>query len=442
MVKNSQFIGLIFVLITGCQTVNRVPQSVVSSDIDRRWEGRFSNESTLENFSNDLAAELSRRVRTLKRTVRTYHYGTRDADHLDLRRGSSRAEEYTSPVELQPEEAKAYFRDWSSEFQNSVDTSPQVGPGIYAGVDPVQSEHYAGKPFFLMELTVPAGTRYVDLRPEDTLFLSMEFVTKWFQSEDVENFKGYRFGNKFLVSFKSLLRTKPFQEALKRTLAKLKVDALAYDWSKHSFNICNRNSFDQGIAFNFINPEFLRRAPAPKIFIQNLEAGVSGKKRDEYLRLYKIIESAPLSFQGSESSHTIVNNGVSTTQKSVSEPRWYEGTYRMRILSHPWSVSLGQPNKIRMLIKDPAEAEKLFKNTMALPTNTSGGASVELDQSYFLTRTRVESGYKNTTLTHDPLVYLKKDLPSEYKERVNQIKSQTFGCSEKYPEENETPPLN
>ena len=90
-----------------------------------------------EKFTLELEAELSARIRTLKRDIRVYHYGTHGPNNyavlnpdgnpaqptplkinsdeaIDLKCGNSvLVEDYMSPVELHPVEAATYFRAMS-----------------------------------------------------------------------------------------------------------------------------------------------------------------------------------------------------------------------------------------------------------------------------------------------------------------------------------------
>ncbi len=161
-------------------SLNREPQSAASSSqaveaMNRVWEEKLSDTATQTDFRAELQKEFSRRVRTLSRPVSFYHYGGRGNSGLDAPRGDIPADAYTTPLELRPPEAKEYFKYYSSLFRvGKVDS--QVGPGVYAAVDPVQSESYAKAPWMMLEILAPTGTRYLDLRPIDGLLLSKEFV--------------------------------------------------------------------------------------------------------------------------------------------------------------------------------------------------------------------------------------------------------------------------
>lgn len=415
-------------IFSGCQTMNRVPQSV---SVTNEASEKFSDPATVEAFTDDLLKELTRQVRKTSRRVLVYHYGSRELGRLDLKRGQNRTEEYSSPVELEPAEAAAYFREWSAQFQ-SGNSESEIGPGFYAAIDPVQSEGYAGKNWFLMELTIPTGMNYLDIRLGNSILLTQDFVTKWLEAEDIQKLRAQKLGSKYFnVYFATLLQHEGLAPIFKQALLKLKVDAIVYDWRKSAFKICSRKGGLPDAAFNFINPEFLAGTAAPKIFVQNLEADVSGTKRAAYSRLYNLIVAAPLSFHVEQLQDSAHINGVSAVQTSLNPPRWHSSYAKIRTLTHPWANILGKANPLRTLFKFPAEADKLFVKTVNEVSDTDGPMGYELIPDLLTLVTEVSGQYTSSTYRYDPLVAMKKETPAEYEKLVGRIKDQTFDCSEK-----------
>jgi hypothetical protein len=450
---------LLFVACTSApQTgfVNREPQSATDSKLAAAklgavWESRFADTSLREAFRNEIRDELSRRVRTLTRSVSFYHYGGRGAEGLDASRGDKPAEAYTTPLELRPPEAIAYFREYSSLFRAGPLES-QVGPGIYAAIDPIQSESYAKAPWFLLEIRATAGMKYLDLRPWDNLEVSKEFVEKWFaEGSPTSQSSAYsRVGNRFVVSFRSLLEIKSLREQISVVLSELGVDALAYAWSRPALSICSKIGMKQPIAFNFINPAYLDKTNRYRVYVQNLEGNPSEERSAAYSRILDSIQAAPLQFMGTtEGTYSYTSNGkTTTTTQPAIQPNWALGLFRMRILIQPWTVALSRPYLPDAVLKTEGDGAKLYAATIAAAPNTYSSVNFALNtdvmkKTDYPTNSNSSSSSSTSSVSqlyvYDPLAILKKTNPKNYARIIAETQSSTFGCSEKYPKENETP---
>lgn len=457
--------------IFSCQTApkvstpNREPQSSSLSvtdvtNLDQAWSEKLSDADIAADFRKELREELQRRVRTFPRAVRLYHYGGRGIGQLDAPRGDDPGSVYQTPLELQPPEARDYYRQYSSHFETETDES-QVGPGIYAAVDPVQSEYYAKKPWILLEIRVPAGARYLDLRPGDALFFSKAFVEKWFpfDSSPRNRARTTRFGNQFLTEFRSILRVKTLRTEVNTILGELKIDALAYSWKSPSATVCEEIAMRQEVAFNFINPAFLDKPGRYRVYVQNLEANPIPEKRAAYLRVLNSIQSMPMTFYLQSNSTvqgpTTPNSNGTTTTTDLPPPQlnWTNSNYRIRALIYPWTKVLGRKYLLEALLVNPDLAGKLFDETNKLEVNAYGSYQSAVQTAFDL-RTDDMAKYDsvtsygganmpmtNSTYVYDPLTRLKKTSPEEFSRQIADIKATTFGCSEKFPEENVTPSL-
>ena len=129
---------------------------------------------TEDEFSKTLATHL----KYLHRPIQVYHYGARgsmvvldkeEAPHLygevmNLRDiiGGKRG-----PVPLHPKVARRYFQVLSKQYQSAEESDWDVGNGLYAAIDPLQSLGFLGDPGFLLKIDVPAGVKYLDGRDLD-----------------------------------------------------------------------------------------------------------------------------------------------------------------------------------------------------------------------------------------------------------------------------------
>lgn len=427
-----------------------------------------------EKFAGDLAIELSDRVRTMKREVKVYHYGTRgnqaysykpsgtwpetptgsltfnDDESIDLKRDNS----YTTPVELDAPEAKDYFRAMAGMF-TSHKLKWNVGPGLYAAVDPVQSESYTGTPWFMLEITIPKGSRYLDLRPFDGLIVTKKFAQEWFAGETSgrESRLVRLDDSHFVIEWRDILERPTFRKLVNESLQTLKIDELAYGWDHHTIQFCIDRSMNGSIAFNFIEPKFLERGGRVRVFVQNLEDHPSPQKAAAYSAVLDKIEMSRFSFTTSvnQSSQYIIANDDDSIYNSA----------RMRLYSLGWAQKLQRESLILKWISKDGSFEQLYDyyvNRKCPPTvtTTTGNSSYTnicptpktvINEENFSVSTREDKNGTNndwvyTTYTLDPLEKLRQTDATEYKRRLSLIERDLFGCSGKEEFEFENSPPN
>ncbi len=411
-------------------------------------EARLSG-ATAVNFRNDLKSELSRRVRLFPRTVKVYHYGNRGTvrrpdmhydgsspaetrrfnydEAMDLKRGASgTAADYETSVELTPPESNNYFEAMAAQFANG-DQSWNVGPGLYAAVDPVQSENYLGNPWFLLEITVPKGMKYLDLRPIDGLVVSEAFVQKYLLEASLDNLDQLRLNrlgvNRFGIEIRSLMHFPKLRQALNDVLKELEVDVFAYAWSRHTYDVCKLNSYNQDVAFNFVNPDALNRGLSLKTFVSDLEAQAHPQKLAEYSRILDLIDSAKLNVY-----LNLDQNGKRTISSRDNGSR---------MLTLGWSSVLKREPTYLKMVGNQSELDEVKKYFVEYQVQ-KGQLTLTFLEKYKKTSTN-SAGYVTHTLEYDPLKDLKENQSELYKERVQLIRNTVFGCDPRYPQENIPP---
>lgn len=455
----------------GCQSTQKTPAQAERDPAASaaHWEALFADRVVADEFSTELVNELKSRVRTFTRPVRVYHYGGRSPGLLDAPRADMEAElrslvampvdtsaskpalpeselalaPYRTPLELSPKEAVTYFEKFSSLFREGQLESI-VGPGIYASIDPVQSESYAKNTWFLMEIEVPTGSRYLDLRPTDGIVVSKAFIEKWFpklrngNGDRVANLK--RIGNNFYISWNSVLEHDALRRMVSRSLASLKVDAIAYSWSSPSSELCGKIAFEQRTGFNFIEPSFAKRAKL-RVFVENMGLDPAASKTKEYRRIFDLIHSYPLAFFSYHSTDP------RTLNSSDPGPRLGPANFKMRTSTYAWTASLMRPYPLSEILVNPRDAEQFYGNAGTSLNGASQGypfsslSELPVDTSRMSCTTVTESGNTRNTCNYSPLDAMRKSDPKKAAAILAQYRKWTFGCSEKYPGENRTPEL-
>lgn len=138
----------------------------------------------------------------------------------------------------------------------------QMGNGLYAASNPFQSSNYGGDSWLLSIITIPAGTKVLDIHKESSdwkdgnrITLSKQTVSLLKQAFkcDILNETSH-FTIAFLFSPQCL-------NAFKEFVKEFKISAVIYDWSKSAVDGCNETSaamviYDQDI-FNEKNVKFL-----------------------------------------------------------------------------------------------------------------------------------------------------------------------------------------
>jgi|GEM_PF-2167825 len=478
---NRSFASLILVplsllLGSSCQSApkekplaQREPAAAAEAE-EAHWSGVLADAGRENEFRGELAAELKNRVRTLSRTVRVYHYGKRGVGTFDAPRTMSdenraaitssppgitpgldseaaaaaqaiadqqaQAElPYVAPLELHPKEIQDYYRRYSSLFQEGAVDS-QVGPGIYAAVDPIQSDSYANSPWFLLEMEVPAGARYLDLRPGDSVEVSKAFYAKWFgytsEKPQWSLHSGLRSGDRFIIRFTALLEIRALRKTVNYVLSDLRVDALAYSWAAQSAEICRKISFDQRIAFNFINPNFLKNSSHYRVFVENLELSPDSEKKRAYSHMLDLIQSYPVS----------IVHGFTKAQGVQTPPMtWSPPLGEMRVLTYAWAEKLHRKAQILDLFKNSSDLQKTYQKLSSLRGSYSG-ESVDLNLKLLHCATdSARPDYDTEYCRYDPLSEMRKTSPLKAASILAEYQKWTFGCSTEHPEENKTPEL-
>ncbi|MBC7396122.1 MAG: hypothetical protein H7333_01655, partial [Bdellovibrionales bacterium] len=251
------------------------------------------NADNASDFSEDLKHELMPLIRTLQRPVKFFHYGNRGFiknsyrttlpvdtltfnkdEAIDLKRRQLGAKvNYSAGSELSPPEAGNYFLAMAAHFNKIQSSGWYVGPGLYGAVDPVQSESYMGKPWFLLEINAPRGLRYLDLRPEGKrLILSQSFIQKWVNPESGNelNSHGQTTDGRpiFKLKVNDLLALPKLGQIFRAAMKEMKIDAIAYAWLSSTISYCREVNHDEASAFNFMNDEGMARGIKLRVFTQ------------------------------------------------------------------------------------------------------------------------------------------------------------------------------
>lgn len=401
------------------------------------------------------------------RDIKVYHYGTRgteafspvpsiirpeiassklvinDDEAIDLKRDGS----YFSPVELNPPEATEYFRAMTNLFSSREKLKWNVGPGLYAAVDPIQSESYAGRPWFMLEVTIPKGSKYLDLRPFDGIVVSKKFVSDWLSQIKLGEYRrGFKRtgANQFILSWRDLLEKPNFRKLVIQAIQKLNIDEFAYAWNEGTIKPCLDRSMEVEIAFNFVNPALLDRGGKLKLYTQNLEKDAPAEKKAAYKELIEKIEMSEI-----HGSYQVYKDPNQQNSASWSNSN-LEQTMRIRLYTLGWTQILGHESLVRKWVSqgDNFDRQYDFYVNRNCPPQTSTNTAYYNGQSAcvgipfefnrnFVTFVDKEDTYnpgQNYLYRHyyfDPTAKLKETDPTEYKRRMNIIERDTFGCSAK-----------
>ncbi len=432
------------------------------------------NPQAEQELLSDLKAEINRRVRFFKRPIKVYHYGTRGAkghlrlgktasssssnlalnhdEAIDLKRSAKPGGEatYHGPVELHPQEAFDYFGALTDIFYTGV-SSWNVGPGLYAAIDPVQSESYAGNPWFLLEISIPEGIKYIDLRPADGFIFSKKFIQKWF-IQNPENFFQHvdlvQFGEEvFHIDFTSLLGIEAFKKVIVQAFKELKVDVMAYAWAGHTVLPCAERTLRQRIAFDFINPDFLKRIPneALSVYVQTLESDASMEKKQAYEKLLQKIEASLI-------GDTLYLDPAAATKVIPPVLSWDSMKWHARILTLGWNQALGRTSFLEGNVFEKNTIQQLIGIFSALDTDAHGDpipadanptTANALQTPFLTTQFKAILSKDKSLMFLDPLALLKKQDPDRYQKLIQWVEEDTFGCSPRpeFAEENQAPAL-
>lgn len=215
-------------------------------------------------------------------------------------------------------------------FEAIHQTQEQLGDGLYVAPDPIQSIGYSGNPGLLLKLTVPAGTRYVDMRkphtswpvskeeafkvhcqlyrechesnPSDPSCTGLNGVISRFVSDGVKG--------TFSISPR-FVDTQTLGPVIKKVYIDNQIDALAAIWGNDVYPECNEvkkkaHSENAVLNFAFINPEMSKKL-AYELLVPVMEQNPSPKKRVAYLDVMKYFDALDVqeTFKGAESNKEI-----------------------------------------------------------------------------------------------------------------------------------------
>jgi len=156
-------------------------------------------------------SELESHLKTLSRNVRFYHYAKIGFDRRLVMKDEVvpiKTESEYSAVPFRSSIYDLYFKKMTHRFEQGkgIEWSNGYG-GLYAGIDPIQSQGYAHYPYVLLQLEVQPGTRYLVLNHKQT-YINLGPIDK--------------------------KRRKYF----KRAVHELNVSFITYPWHYYSFNFC------------------------------------------------------------------------------------------------------------------------------------------------------------------------------------------------------------
>ncbi len=450
-------------------------------------------------FINELKEELQPQIATLHREVKTYHYGQRgenDGSHyrisLDAPREVANStvkykSSYHTPLELEPAEAVEYFKRKSGLLFKDGTPEGVAGPGLYAAVDPVQSETYIGNPGFLMEISVPKGTRY--LKSVGGFSVSENFYNKWIKTElavkhsedevaflsgSTRDYMAFKTGNgRYFISQAIFLNFPKIRELLVTAIRDLKIDFLLYSWAKYTSPFCayhNANhDFDITLALNFINPEILNRGAKLLTFVPSLEGkeNLAPEKAKQYTTLLDKIESSYLMIQvqiandgrgygtGAKPVPDYIYNFLASENTACNNPAFLKDTFgnslvldvqgKMIFRSNHWNKSLNRRSMLKDIFVDQA-ALSLIDACGYEAAYLAEPKGMTNDFILTLNREAIKGHLDETTANGksafkyfyyvDPRVVLKRALGDErFKALEARIVNETFGCGPNHADE-------
>ena len=262
------FCPLLFILMLGlCQSRAQTP---TPDPTDVRYQS-----------DSDFEKQFVHLIHVFERPIVIYHYGTRGpgqyldgvcppegcAAVIDLKTGNG-LNGYLYPAKLNEPESEKYFKAMTGQFAYFGGEWNMVRGGLYAAVDPLQSIGYGNDPWFALQINIPKGMKYLDLRKIDTTTI---LGTESSHSElDIHH-----------------------RQRIVALLKKYHVAMFAYSWKLSAMPVCtalqNLTDDNGSIAFNLVNPEIF---PEIKIqtFVSTIEKNPTIDKKIAYeLYLKKIL---------------------------------------------------------------------------------------------------------------------------------------------------------
>jgi hypothetical protein len=474
----SKQLGLVWVFCLFSQSVFADVKTV--KQLQSEFHAVVATQELRTKLLSDLTDDLQSQVLTLKRPIKVYHYGKRGPKqhnpylnqneqgfnhsgwgYFDLARpqGSADLSAYSSAAELNPPEASDYFKLKAGLIFGEGSSAGAAGAGLYAAVDPIQSETYAGGPWFLLEIEVPAKIRYlpfsIGFKVSEQFFKKHLKQLNWLEHMSTDDDRWYiRLKNgSYGITKEAMIDIPELKQLYQEAIHKLKIDLLAYPWNAHALAHCRENNVagpGSQIAFNFVNPDFLKRGGLLNVYVANLEADASEQKKKYYQNLLNVIEMGlwNISFSGSYDTSTKIASkpqemvdgkveyGALGVNKFISLP-YYLNTAFFRTFS--WNSVLQRVSPWSQFLN--LSPEELFGVSTAMNTHfvqpqqlVSG--KLQLNLNLFHLTEQITNYNIYYRYQFDPRVGFQKWLgEGEYQKRLRQLESQTYQCDPAHPEE-------
>jgi hypothetical protein len=427
------------------------------TQLDLELESLLQHPEARREAVNELIDSYRPRLRTLRRSIRAFHYGWRTSMEsgsttkiaLDAKRlgpGVTSLQDpraYQTPLELQPPELDEYFRKKAGLFFGSQNHSPGAvaGPGLYAAIDPIQSQDYAGSPWVLVEIETPAGTNYIN--EQDLQVVNSDFFQKRLKHIDwrsiaLQDGNGYvrtQEGDYYLLDFEVVTQSPTLLRLMTEALQELKVDFLLYAWRKPSITLCKLSGVggpNSRSTMNFINPEFITRGGKLRVYVAELEANPPREKMKHYRELLEVIELSPF-ITPDESSEKYGKNPGRFQKRFLYGNRKEEAEHAypadlIFFRTYGWNQPLKRKSRWtpHYVSEQEAIAYSRFMNQ-----NKSERAN----------SSRGELTLRNLVPIGDELAididrdYARLFPPSEHARIQDFIRRTTYGCDPKHPEE-------
>ncbi len=280
---------------------------------------------TEQQFQDLIESVLSPYIRKLDRKVSFFSYGTRgliDHDSQEARDkkkpqynldeninlpGSGGAEDFTSPVDLNPirtengkkiDIARDYLESMAKNFFDQGNITWELGRALYTATEPLASIGYSGNPGFLIEVEVPAQTHYLDIRiPHKDLPVSAEIALKYQcflakqVTEEIYLQQISRTTRENTFDPKLLLYSPLTRALAKNVFKKLQISFIAAGWGEYNYVECRRNPEQPFMTMAvFMNPEATREMRA-RIYVPALEKNPAPEKLKAYQNLLNYLDA-------------------------------------------------------------------------------------------------------------------------------------------------------
>lgn len=395
-------------------------------------EGNTSDPKFITQFEQAARSEFKRRLRTLRRPLKFYHYGTRGDENLSafttmrgrLEYANQEAIDYLggqkhamTPSPLKPAAAVKYFKQLAATHASPDGQQVwNVGAGVYFATDPVQSERYLGLPWFLLEIELPASVRYLDIRGDNKLVLP-EAILEVYRKIDYRDGPPMHGAEGVLgngVIFGRLMRDDDTRTVLVKLFKEFQVDFIAYTWEKPSYRLCiqGRESLS-GVAINVINPDLIDRARSWNFFVAGLEAQPSPEKKAAYL---SVLEKIELGFLRDD----LIQRESSEIEYSFSSAH----DWTARVATYGWNAALGRRSPLDALV-GPRTLRRLGTYVNARPWEDEQGDLKFVRSAATLQVIRETPRAERAYL---PEIFARRFHPHTTAAVERRIQEETWGC--------------